>query len=76
MGTFIKSTSMIIGNDQSSSIEIAAQALTECIEKSGIEKKDIGLLINIGLLRDKNIVEPAVSSLIQKKSTLKFKSNN
>ena len=67
MRPVIISTSKIIGNGHNSSIDIAAQAVGECIEKSGVDKRDIGLFINIGLHRDKNIVEPAVASLIQKK---------
>ncbi len=61
---------MIIGNDDDSSIEIAAKAVKECIEKAGVNKREIGLLINTGIHRDNNIVEPAVAALIQKKANL------
>jgi 3-oxoacyl-[acyl-carrier-protein] synthase-3 len=70
MGTRIKATAIVLGTGDDSSIEIAAKAVKECIEKAGVNKREIGLLINTGIQRDKNIVEPAVASLIQKKANL------
>jgi 3-oxoacyl-[acyl-carrier-protein] synthase-3 len=70
MGARIKTTTIVLGNGDDSSIEIAAKAVKECIEKAGVNKREIGLLINTGIQRDKNIVEPAVASLIQKKADL------
>ena len=71
MGTMIKESAVILGNgEDDSSIDICARAAREVIEKSGIERKDVDLLINIGINRDKNIVEPAVASLIQKKARI------
>jgi len=70
MGTVIKTTSMCIGNGtDDSSIELAARAANECIKISGV-KENIDFLINIGVYRDKNIVEPAMASLIQKRICL------
>lgn len=70
MGTLIKETSIFIGNGQDSSIDLAARAVNEVIEKNGANKRDINLLINIGTHRDNNIAEPAIASLIQKRSRL------
>lgn len=65
MGALIKSTA-ITKNGSNSSIELAVQAAEKCISKSNIAKEDIDLLINIGLYRDDNIMEPAIAPLIQK----------
>jgi 3-oxoacyl-[acyl-carrier-protein] synthase III len=66
MGTVIKSSS-ICANGTHSAIELAVQAAEKCIEKSGILKNDINLLIYAGVYRDHNIAEPAIAPLIQKK---------
>ena len=70
MGLIIKATSMIIGNGQDSSIEISAEAVRKVIQTSGVDRHEVGLLLNIGINRDSNIVEPAVASLIQKRARL------
>ncbi len=61
---------MIIGGKEESSIDIASAAASDCLERSDIDKRDVRFLLNIGIHRDKNIVEPAVASLIQKKAGL------
>ena len=70
MGTIIKATSMEIGNGNDSSVDLGSRVVRECIEKSGIDKRKIVLLINIGIIRENNIVEPANAALIQKKARL------
>ena len=49
-----------------SSIKRSALAVQECLAKADVETVD--LLINTGLYRDDNIVEPAAAALIQKHS--------
>lgn len=66
MGIVIEATSMVKGREYQGSIELAVKAANDCIKIAGIEKQDIGILINIGLYREDNIVEPAIASLIQK----------
>lgn len=66
MGFIIKSTSIYDSLDEYSSIKLAVNAGEKCIARSGEHQSDIDLLINIGIYRDKNYVEPAMSSLIQK----------
>ena len=70
MSTSITSSSVIIGTGSDSSIELAAEAGRSCIKKVGANKKDINLLINVGVMRDQNIVEPAIAPLIQNKMKL------
>ena len=65
MGTIIQQTAVTSGNSYSL-IENAAEAGKLCIEQAGIDPTEIGLLINIGVNRDKNIMEPSIASLIQK----------
>jgi 3-oxoacyl-[acyl-carrier-protein] synthase III len=70
MGMMIKSTSTYDALDEFSSIQLAANAGAQCIAISGDSRSDIDLLINIGVYRDKNILEPAMASLIQKRLQL------
>jgi len=48
----------------------AVDAARRCIERAGIDKDEIDLLINIGLYRDQNICEPALATLIQQQLSL------
>ncbi len=76
MGAIIKATSMTIGNGNDSIIDMCAEAVKDCINKSGVDKRDISLLINACINRDKNIVEPAIAALIQNKARLNLNPNN
>ncbi len=48
-------------------IDYSVLAAEKCILQAGIERDDIDLLINIGTYREKNINEPSIASLIQKR---------
>ena len=65
MGSMIKSTA-IVTNNGFSAIANATQAGRNCLEQAGLQPNDIGLLINAGVYRDSNIMEPSIASLIQK----------
>jgi 3-oxoacyl-[acyl-carrier-protein] synthase III len=67
MGAIITSTALCLDQDTRSCVELAARAGEDCIRRSGKETKDISLLINVGVFRDCNIMEPAMASLIQKR---------
>ena len=67
MGAVIKSTAICLDQDTHSIIELAARAGEDCIKRSGKEKKEISLIINVGVFRDKNIMEPAIVTLIQQR---------
>jgi 3-oxoacyl-[acyl-carrier-protein] synthase-3 len=64
MGTIIKTTA-VSSNGSTSSIDLAVEAGKNCIEKSGLDRTDINLLISIGVYHDDNIMEPAMAPLIQ-----------
>lgn len=49
------------------SIDHAVRAGRACIDSSGIAVDDIDLLINLGVYRDRNLVEPSGASLIERK---------
>ncbi|WP_153468005.1 beta-ketoacyl-[acyl-carrier-protein] synthase family protein [Streptomyces kaniharaensis] len=49
-----------------SSIGHAAAAGRACLEQAGLSAADVDVLINVGVYRDSNIVEPSVAALIQK----------
>lgn len=81
MGTRIKSAAVSL-NGTNSSMALSVQAIQKCIEKAGIDKNDIDLLINVGIYHDDNLMEPAMAPLIQqqlginldpvKQGTMKF----
>ncbi len=66
MSTIIKQTSLA-ENHSHSAIDNAVQAGISCIKSSGVDPKKIGILINAGVFRDENIMEPSIASLIQSK---------
>ena len=66
MGTIIKASSILEWKDNQGSIDLAVQVAKQCIASSGIDMKDIGILINLGLYREDNMAEPAMAALIQK----------
>jgi 3-oxoacyl-[acyl-carrier-protein] synthase III len=65
MGTIIKA-SFASPSGPPSSIGMAVFAAQNCLAEAGLPMQDIDLLINIGVFRDDNIVEPAMAPLIQK----------
>lgn len=66
MGAVIVATG--ISNDPSitRSIGNAAAAGTDCLAAAGVKPEQVDILINVGVYRDKNMVEPAMAALIQK----------
>ncbi|PXX59168.1 3-oxoacyl-[acyl-carrier-protein] synthase-3 [Nocardia tenerifensis] len=64
MGVRIKSVG--ISRDTRSSVENSGRAATQSLERAGVRPDQVGVLINAGVFRDANTVEPAVSALIQK----------
>ncbi len=66
MGTIIKASSILEWEDGQGSIDLAVQAAKQCIASAGIDMKEIGILINLGLYREDNMAEPAMAALIQK----------
>jgi 3-oxoacyl-[acyl-carrier-protein] synthase III len=75
MGCVIKASSVDFNTDtsgdqiaaQQGAIDYSVRASEECIQRAGVDREDIDLVINIGTYREKNINEPSIASLIQKK---------
>ena len=65
MATIIKA-SYASPSGPPSSIGMAVFAAQNCLAEAGLPPQDIDLLINIGVFRDDNIIEPAMAPLIQK----------
>ncbi|RYZ55086.1 MAG: hypothetical protein EOP07_14870 [Proteobacteria bacterium] len=57
-----------ISNDKSvmGSVEHAILAAKECLKIAKVDAEDVDFIINTGIYRENNIVEPAVAMLIQK----------
>ena len=67
MGTKIKSVNIALeGFFRRGSVELESKAAEECLKNGGVDPSDIGILINTGVYRDRHLVEPAMSSFIQK----------
>lgn len=66
MGVTIRATATSVSPIVRSSLEHAVIAARNCIWEAGIVPEQIDTLINVGLYRDSNMVEPAMSTLIQR----------
>lgn len=67
MATIITSAAPSPACGSGSAIEHAAAAGSACIERASIGPSEVDVLINVGVYRDFNIVEPSVAALIQKR---------
>ncbi|MGW2552880.1 hypothetical protein [Streptomyces sp. NPDC001635] len=67
MATVISSAALAPPDGSGSSIEHAAAAGRACLDQAGMSASDVDVLINVGVYRDSNIVEPSVAALIQKR---------
>ncbi|MFD6160691.1 hypothetical protein ACFWF7_34220 [Nocardia sp. NPDC060256] len=66
MGVRIKSTSVSRTSDTHSVVEHSGRAAKQSLERAGVRPDQVGVVINAGIFRDYNTVEPAISALIQK----------
>lgn len=66
MGVRIKSTAVSRAGDTHSVVTHSGRAARRALERAGVAPEQVGVLINTGIHRDSNTVEPAVSALIQK----------
>ncbi len=66
MGAIIRGVAVSQDAKVRSSIAHAAAAGRACIAAAGVEPREIGLLINCGVYRDDNMLEPAMAALIQR----------
>ncbi|MBF5000021.1 hypothetical protein IRT45_23025 [Nocardia sp. BSTN01] len=68
MGVAITSTGISREGDTFSIVEHSGRAARRSLERAGVAPEQVGVLINAGIFRDSNTVEPAVSALIQKEA--------
>ncbi|MET8626999.1 3-oxoacyl-[acyl-carrier-protein] synthase III C-terminal domain-containing protein [Kitasatospora sp. NPDC004669] len=66
MATVITSAALAPADGSGSSIGHAAAAGRACLDQAGLSAADVDVLVNVGVYRDSNIVEPSVAALIQK----------
>ncbi|RZU54218.1 3-oxoacyl-[acyl-carrier-protein] synthase-3 [Krasilnikovia cinnamomea] len=66
MPTAITSTAVSTDPHLSGSIARASAAATACLNRAGVHPDQVDVLINVGVYRDENMAEPAMSALIQK----------
>ncbi|MFD6271504.1 hypothetical protein [Nocardia asteroides] len=66
MGVRIQATGTGAAAGTHSVVEHSGLAARQCVQRAGIRPDQVGVLINTGIFRDSNTVEPAVSALIQK----------
>lgn len=67
MGVVIKATALSEKEGVLSSIENSSLAASAAIQNAGLQPEQIDTLINTGVYRDSNMLEPAMAALIQKK---------
>ncbi|GGO91756.1 hypothetical protein [Wenjunlia tyrosinilytica] len=67
MATVITSAALSPADVSGSSIGQAAAAGLVCLGRAGIDAADVDVLINVGVYRDLNIVEPSIAALISKR---------
>lgn len=66
MGVRITATAVCRAGETRSVVENSGRAARDCLARAGVRPDQVGVLINAGIFRDSNTVEPAVSALIQK----------
>ncbi len=66
MSIRIRATGTSTSTDTHSVVEHSGRAARQCLEQAGVHPDQVGVLINTGVFRDSNTVEPAVAALIQK----------
>jgi 3-oxoacyl-[acyl-carrier-protein] synthase-3 len=66
MGAVICSTGISTDKQVKSSVQHAIIAGKACIEQVGIKAEDIDFIINTGIYRENNMLEPAIAMFIQK----------
>ncbi|MFC5802508.1 3-oxoacyl-[acyl-carrier-protein] synthase III C-terminal domain-containing protein [Streptomyces formicae] len=67
MATVITAAALGPADGTGSAIGFAASAGAACLRQAGLTPADVDVLINTGVYRDFNIVEPSVAALIQKR---------
>lgn len=67
MGIVISATGISHGGDSASIVDHTAAAGRDALAAAGIDPSRVGVVINTGVYRDSNTMEPAIAALVQKK---------
>ena len=67
MSVVIATTALALQRPGTGAVDSAACAAEACIGSSDVDKSAIDLLINIGVYKDENRIEPATAAFIQKR---------
>jgi 3-oxoacyl-[acyl-carrier-protein] synthase-3 len=67
MGTVIDAVGCAEGRwrTRHSALHLAVESVEDCLRRAGRTAREIDLLINAGIYRDRNLAEPALAALIQ-----------
>ncbi|MFR9749834.1 hypothetical protein ACL02S_02220 [Nocardia sp. 004] len=65
MSVIIEQSAISAAPADAGSIDHAVAAARQCLDRAGVAADDIDVLVNVGVYRDGNVVEPANSALIQ-----------
>lgn len=68
MSVHITATAISRGGDTASIVAHSGRAARLCLERAGVRPDQVGVLINTGVFRDANTLEPAVAALIQQEA--------
>ncbi|MFJ2174000.1 hypothetical protein ACIOHE_13945 [Streptomyces sp. NPDC087851] len=67
MGTIIRAASATAPQAvHTSDIRLAAEAAQDCLTQAGLAPQAVGVLVNVGVYRENNAIEPAMAALVQK----------
>ncbi|MEV0710244.1 hypothetical protein [Nocardia aurea] len=65
--TIVAAASTHADADSASYVDLAARVILRCLREAGTAVERIGMLVNTGVYREDNLLEPAVAALIQKR---------
>jgi 3-oxoacyl-[acyl-carrier-protein] synthase III len=67
MGTLIERVTVAQGGWRSrhSAHRLAVSTAKDCLQQAGRDPRDVDLLVNTGIYRDRNLAEPALAAMIQ-----------
>lgn len=66
MGSVVAAVGVALGRRQGvGSVSLQVKAANGCLRRSGVAPGEVGVLINAGVYRDRNVVEPAIATFIQ-----------
>ncbi|GAA3057075.1 hypothetical protein GCM10020229_81020 [Kitasatospora albolonga] len=65
MGALIRSAAVSTDPTVRSAVDHARIAAQACLDRAGVGRTEVDLVVNVGVYRDENLIEPAVAALVQ-----------